>query len=542
MVPTLPEEILALILEEFALQRHDNLGQRSGGGPHICLTTLSNACLASKTLYRIAWPILYRFWSNRRCTHLAQGLDPARFLQTICTKPERGLALRSLMIGGWRPVGTMDPTELFEQLQGDATLVDLFQWRAKTFWLGEDQISPVSPNELHTDDSLQSTLFRSLKMGLPEAHMAMLLLLSPKLKTLEITTTSHFETSPIAKLLDIAVSKDYQMTTPPDSVHDPEQEESDYAIAQMFGASWPAPALQKVHMFRDLAECTIRGQGIHPSGLKFFKNLISLPALRRLDLTGLRGGYDNAISDLEIGVTCTRLRNLTLESCQILTTEACSIIRCCPELLTLHMTWHDSIQDLSSERDQRLQFGSIADAIAEHTPKLTSLQLATPEWPYRYLSSQYPYTIGKSLQQLKHLKRLELDHYMIYGMQHPEELSLDPYGSQSDTVSRTLGQAIPRAVEVLFIEPSDFVDTADGDTEPAEEWQDWQIEDLQRFLQDRSFERMHMIMFSRGFETSKEHISAESVAEHGWDVIMGLEKDETYCKLRNKGRERTTST
>ena len=131
---------------------------------------------------------------------------------------------------------------------------------------------------------------------------------------------------------------------------------------------------------------------------------------------------------------------------------------------------------------------------------------------------------------------------MIYGMQHPEpeELSLDPYGSQSGTVSRTLGQAIPRAIEVLFIEPSDFVDTADGDIEPAEEWQNWQIEDLQRFLQDKSFERMYMIMFSRGFETSKEHINAESVAEHGWEVIMGLEKEETYCKLENRGRNGNT--
>lgn len=126
---------------------------------------------------------------------LAQGLDPVRFLQTICTKPERGLALRSLTIARWAPVDAMDPTELFEQLQSDATLVDLFQWRAKAFWLGEDQMSSVSPNALHTDDSLPSALLRLLEMGLPEARMVMLLLLSPKLKTVEITIPSHFEIS-----------------------------------------------------------------------------------------------------------------------------------------------------------------------------------------------------------------------------------------------------------------------------------------------------------------------------------------------------------
>lgn len=543
MLPSLPEEILVLILEEFALSKYGTSGRRLGGGPRPCLTTLSNACLASKLLCRLAWPILYRFFSNRRCLELAQGLDPARFLQTVCTKPEHGLALRSLLIADWAPIGAMDPTELFETLQGDATLVDLFQWRAKTFWLGEDQMSSVQPND--ADGDLPSMLLRSLEMGLPEAHMAMLLLLSPKLKTLGITTPPHFETSLIARLLDTAISKDYQMMTPPDPVHDPEQEESDYAIAQMFGASWPAPALQKANLFRDLVECSIHGLGTCPSGLKFFGNLISLPSLQYVRLSGLRGGHDNAMSDFEIGETSTRLKNLTLNSCQILTSEACAVIQCCPELVSLQMTWHvgfGSSRDQSSERDQRLQFGIIADAIAAYTPRLTSLQLSTPAWPYRHSSSEYPYTVGRSLQQLKHLKQLELDHYMIYGMQRPDELSLDPYGIQSGAVPCTLGQAIPKAIEVLFIEPSDFVDTAGGDTEPLDEWQDWQIEDLQRFLQDKSFESMCMIMFARGFETSKEHINTETIAKHGWEVIMGLEKDETYWKLHNKGRERATGT
>lgn len=202
------------------------------------------------------------------------------------------------------------------------------------------------------------------------------------------------------------------------------------------------------------------------------------------------------------------------------------------------MTWYvgfDSSQDQPSERDQRLQFGANADALAAHTPKLTFLQLSTQTWPYRYSSSEYPYTVGKSLQQLKHLDILELDH-MIYGMQHPEELALDPYGSQSSTVSCTLGQAIPKSIGFLITEPSDFVENVDGDEEPADEWQYWQIDDLQRFLQDRSFEHMYLIMFARGYENSKEHFNVQAIARHGWEVIMGLEKEEAYCKLENKGR------
>lgn len=140
MVPQLPEELLALILEEFALPSRNTfcIGRLREWtyAPRPCMTTLSNACLASKSMYGLAWPILYRFFSNRRWWDLDPGLDPAHFLQTICTKPERGLALRTLSIAEWAPVDAMDPTELFEKLQSDATLVDLFQWRAKTFWLG----------------------------------------------------------------------------------------------------------------------------------------------------------------------------------------------------------------------------------------------------------------------------------------------------------------------------------------------------------------------------------------------------------------------
>ena len=189
-----------------------------------------------------------------------------------------------------------------------------------------------------------SELLRSLEMGLPEAHMAMLLLLSPKLKTLDIRAPRQFETSIIARLLDTTLSKSYQMMITTEAIPDPEQEESNYAVAQMFGASWPAPAPQKPDMFHDLVQCAINvSGGRYPSGLKFFKNLISLPALQEVVLSGLEGGYRNAISDLEISVPCTRLRNLTLQSCRLLTNEAASVIRCCPGLVKLEIVWRGEI-------------------------------------------------------------------------------------------------------------------------------------------------------------------------------------------------------
>jgi len=402
MVPSLPEEILALVLEEFALPINDIFGVRRVGRdvPRSCMTALSNACLASSMMYRLAWPILYRYYSNRkRSMGTVRRPDPARFLQTICTKPEHEMALRSLQIAECAPIDAMDPLELFEDLQSDATLVDLFQWRARSFWPGEDQISPTPPGELRFDGSLKSALLRSLEMGRPEAHMAMLMLLSPNLRTLDIRAPPHFETSIIARLLDTALSKGYQAMQPPSSIHDPEQEESDYAVAHVFGASWPAPPLQKPNMLQDLVKCAISGSS--PSGLRFFKNLISLPTLQQVILCDLEGGYENAISDLEINAPCRRLRNLTLHSCRLLTNEAAAIVQCCPELATLEISWRagfDWSRSQSSKRDLRLKFGVIADAIAAYTPGLTSLRLSASEWRPRHFSAGYPYTIGRSLQ------------------------------------------------------------------------------------------------------------------------------------------------
>lgn len=94
----------------------------------------------------------------------------------------------------------------------------------------------------------------------------------------------------------------------------------------------------------------------------------------------------------------------------------------------------------------------------------------------------------------------------------------------------------------LVIEPSEFVDTIEGDTEPADEWQDWHIEDLERLLQDKLVKRTYLIIFGREFETSKKHINTKFFAKHGWKVIMGLGKDESYCKLEDKGRKRATVT
>lgn len=297
--------------------------------------------------------------------------------------------------------------------------------------------------------------------------------------------------------------------------------------------------MQKPNMLQRLVKCAIRGAGKCPSGLKFFKNLISLPAMEHVVLTGLQGGYDNSLSDLEIGVPCSRLRNLTLYACDLLTSETALMIQSCPELLKLEITWYDDSDGShgqSSEPDHRLQFGVIADAITAYTPKLTALRLRCSRWSYRYVSTEYPYTIGTSLQPLKHLKKHELDHHMIYGWQRLEELSPNNYGVRPIITSWTLGQALSKSIESLAIEASEFIHTSEEDVELSEEWQDWQIKDLIHFLADESFERVCMIVFSWYPDTRRVHIDAEVVRKHGWEVLLIGLKGEWSCKLENKGR------
>jgi hypothetical protein len=555
-IPPLPEELMVLILEDFALPGsgpddgfspwHKATGRRQ----RECMTTLSSMCLASKSLHRLAWPILYRsfnnyelFWGMRR----TERLNSSMFLKTVCTNPEYGLAVRSLSIESWKSVEAMHPRELLKLLQGDATLAALFRWKTRGFWLdGDDAFSEMSGDPAPSD-SLSAALLRSLEMGLPQAHMALLLLLCPRIQELNITTPAHFATSMIARLLDTVLSESYQMGTPPSLVYDPEQDVSDHDVAQMFGVPWYTPSSQKSSMLQDLVRCNISGPGAMPSGLKFFKKLISLPSLRDVSVTGLQGCYHGAMNDLDSGVVSPKLRKLHLVSCRLRTNEASSIIKCCPNLSDLAIIWSDYsciVHELPPDGDWRLKFGEIGDAILEFTPNLESLDLQADQWAHRYFSSDYPYTIGESLRQLEHLTSLSLNFDMIYGATDPEELSIDHYTAQSDKpgVSHpTIGRIVPTGVTTLLIGPQEYTsDEVVGDA-PIVPWQQWQVDDLNYFLQDTSFERLSVVKIALDDNVNGYRVPhKETVTKHGWECsVDGIGE---YCVLENKGRSGVNST
>lgn len=547
---SLPEELLVLILEVFTLPDHDpahtiRLSQVHQWARYEreCLTTLSNVCLASKGLHRLAWPILYRHFTNgplRRKVDKRERLDPAQFLQTLCTKPEYGLALRSLSITPWVPIGAMDPTILFEALQGDATLVDLFQWRARSFWLGDEDESSASSGEPSSNEALLLDLQRYLTMGLSEAHMAMLLLLCPAIQALDVRPPLGTENSLISRLLKIIFSymnsEAYQIATLPEPINDFEQEECDYAVARMFGATWSPQKMQKLPVFRNLEKLVLRGSAIPGSGAESLKNLlVALPSLRILSIMGLPGGHPHATNKVASGVRFLQLRWLELGLCELSSSELSIMIECCPNLTGLEVDWNTGFHNVvshdinhTSKGNWRVRLGEVADAVALHTPKMKSLKLTTAGLQDQQPSPEHPHTIGKALQQLAHLEELQIDHHAIYG-------------PTSSTSRATLAEIIPTSLKILGIGPSamhaEGLDDhdVDRDFEPTDSWQDRHIADLNHLLQHKSFMKLCRLDLTLGESSTRRHIHKDTLSKHGWEIIHD-KPDIWSFRLRNRGR------
>lgn len=414
----------------------------------------------------------------------------------------------------WDNVEAMDPSQVLDMLQGDATLAALFDWRVRGFWFGEgdasgDETSALS-DKPSSDPNLLSAILRSLDMGLAEAHMVMMLLLCPKIKELNIWNPPQYKVSLVVRLLELTLSKEYRTATPPDPVYDFEQDESDFALAQMFGAPWRRPELQKSAMLETLEKCALHGTG--PFSFSFFRKFLDLPALQDLFISSLHGGYGASLGDLKVDVPCTQLKKLTLVDCRLRTCEISSIIQCCPNLLDLSIHWDsymveniDVIHNDPSMQDYPLSFGQVGDAIVSYAPMLKSLNMAAHQWPYRHSVSEYPNTMGKALQRLEHLEDLSLDHCVIYG---------DEEGSVSHC---TLSETVPKSVSKLNIGPNKLQFASGGGEEPIDSWQDWQIDDLNHFWQDSSFERLRVVELTLGADGNRGHFDRATISRHGWE-------------------------
>lgn len=533
MPPSLPEELLVLIFEHLAfpnVHAFADISEADGiPGPDdddieykaYCddiregIKTLHRICLASKNLHRLAWPILYRAFTNRE--PFDPSVDPSNFLRTICLKPEYGLALRSLSIGDWNPIEAMDAMDLFELLQGDATVVALFQWRAKGFWFGDDLLMGENIS-LDTMDTAIGTLCRTLNMGLLDGHMSLLLLMCPNIRELDISPPLDFGTSTFAKLLNIATSPAFQNKSLPNPLPDPEEEESDYIVSQMFAASWPERNLQKPRVLQHLRSLKIRSPGPTGLALDFFKNLISLPSLQQLQVCNLWGGYRGSIAALRPVAQCPQLNSLMLPDCRLSSNEVAAIIRCCSGLTSLTVTW-DSLYEMTSDsRDEKwcLKFGDIGEAIATHTPLLEHLTLdSTDGWLNFGAQPKRPYILGSSLADIPRLTRLTIDDHVVYG-------------SEYGRFGFTLGETIPKSVVWLRLWETRNCETVEDPTLLIDEYLQYQVDDLNAFLQDDNFARLCRV------DVGWDCLDMPTLKNHGWTNETVRLKNAEYGWLRGR--------
>jgi hypothetical protein len=550
MLLSLPEELQTLVLEHLALpgcrwSESDDWPQRDIVPEH--LTSLSNVCLVSKNLHRLAWPLLYRAFTN---AELLDGpsqtpkLESSLFLRTICLQPEYGLALRSLSIDLGAPIGAMNASELFELLQGDATLAALFQWKVRSFWFGpeedEDQddseSDSASSNDTPPEGNTLSELLRFLNMQLPEAQMAVLLLLCPKIKELHIRPDLPRRSTVTARvlksILDAAVDDEYQEAELPLIPNDFEQEESDYIMAQMFGSPWPEQRMQKLPTLQHLEKLSIYSSIMPGRGVDAFKSLlIALPSLRTLELLQFKGEFPHSTRTFPLSA-CAQLEKLRLLECELDTTDVLQILRYCPNLTELELDWAVGWENLRSTssapysiQDWRVRLGEIADALPTCVPNLELLKLSSAQLASQNSTSEHPYTIGTALTQLSRLEYLKIDHSAIYG----------PGDSGRRTPAHHLSEFIPKSIGYLELGPNAFSGDPGEDIKPVDAWEDWQIDDLNHLLQDKSFAQLNHLHLELDEDSARRHIHQDTMTKHGWRLFEDNPENWVF-RIENPGR------
>jgi hypothetical protein len=534
-MPTLPEELLALIFEQLASpdtfevnEALDGLQHGVDNGGRMTLIrahtermqTLRNACLASKTMHRLAWPVLYRDFCNRRLDDYEEiELEPdyegptKKLLRTICLTPHYGLALQNLLVHQWTPVEAMRGEQLFELLQSDATISALFQWRARGFCFYEERFV--------------DSLHRALSLGLEDGLVTLLLVLCPNIRELELTPHIDFDTSLLAELLGILHGKSRTTEPLPETEPDFEQEESDYIIAQMFGRPWPDQKLQKPLVLQSLRQLTLWEPGLANLSVACIAQLLTLPSLLIFESRGMnyRDNPEYIYEALNWSGQKSKLQSLTLLECQASTDVLAEILKFCPKLEDLTVAWDDydattSVFDLDSDSKLCLEYGSIAEAVAKFTPHLRKLELdGSRGWENVGAQPKHPFIIGDNLHSMKHLVYLKIDAHAIYG-------------SEYGTFGSGLGANVPKSVTNLSIHCGAY----DPQLDLIEQYHDWQDKDLVAFLQDPNFDRLSVVHLYGLLRSSTDF---QAVAEqHGWKVSPRY-SNERSLYLVHSSRSRT---
>lgn len=532
-MPTLPEELLALIFEQLAspdtfevsdmlddlTSVQDFSGRTSLIQTHYeRMATLRNVCLASKTMHRLAWPILYRDFCNRRGDDydemelLPDYEGPTRkFLRTICLTPHYGHALKNLQIRQWTPIEAMRGEQLFELLQSDATISALFQWRARGFYFYDEK-------------RFVDALHRALSLGLEDSLVLLLLVMCPNIRELELAPHIDFDRSLLVELLGILHGESDTEKPLPALEPDFEQEESDYIIAQMFGRPWPDQKLQKPLVLQSLSKLTLWSPGLANVSTGCIAQILTLPSLLTLEAHGInyRGSPDLLFEALRFSGKRSKLQRLALEDCQASSDNLSAILTFCPKLEELIVAWDNRLETTSIlAPDGRicLEYGGIAEVLATHCEHLAELTLdGSRGWENAGPLPKHPFILGDELHDLDHLVQLTIAPHAIYG-------------SDFGAFGPSFGASVPKSVTKLTI----LSEQHDPDQDGIEPFLERQDADLLALLQDPAFDRLSKVKAPGRFESSI-HLAEK----HGWKHLPQLsgENQKLVC-LVNPSRSGT---
>ncbi|KAM0694054.1 hypothetical protein Q7P36_006180 [Cladosporium allicinum] len=420
MLQQLPEELLDRILCHVAafpfIYDPYTEWQKSKNSwiPHQLRSTLLNICLASKTLYRLALPHLYKAFSNHAANFAEtnrvvdsgspelplRAIAPlhdvsARYLRTLCARPDYGNLLRSLSISVKDP-----PTTIVPRVTSNEELADLAPLSkiAMNFWFGATWTI-----ELH------NLLLASLLKRKPDATVCMILLMCPNIETLEISGGTE------------------------EGGEDPLVNNS-FAFLMVIGTTHVVGAfapLQRSLILQRVRSLILAVYPLQPTWTELMA-VFSLPALRTLRMQYLCSTsiYDDGPDRwTTLGPPhCSTLKSLELDSLSIPGLQFAEMLKWCPNLTMLNATWryfsdHVPVYDPA--------FHEVGKAVSKYNRLLVSLKLV--DQSHVPQGSRLCFT----LQGLQHLTHVELNSDSVWC--HPS--------NHIDAISDNL----PNSIESLFI-------------------------------------------------------------------------------------------
>jgi len=519
-MPTLPEELLALIIEQLAspnvfvvdeqleeLYEQQKRDERSRmiSDHSARISTLRNLCLASNSMHRLAWPVLYRDFHNRRLRdvngsdHTAYETPTRRLLRTICLTPHYGHALRNLLIKAWVPIDAMRGDEVLRLLQCDATVSAIFQWRTRGYWF--------------ENGAFLDSWHRALSLGHEDGLVTLLLVMCPNIRELEMEPPIDFRQSLFTNLLEIVHRESFEKKPCPAMVHDVEEDEADYMVAQMFGVPWPDQKLQKPPFLHSLSKLTLWSPGLENLPSETIVQILTLPSLISFEAWGINSKYRYE----PFFERQSNLRSLELH-CSVGTAELKGIFAICPKLEELALTW----EHFDNDPDFHLDYSEIAHTLALRTPDLRKLTLDANQLWYDTGAGWEPLSRQPILRQLDYLKKLEhltLDTRAIYGPEYQNDGSC-------------VAENVPKRVTNLTLVSPEY----DRDDDMLDAYLDRQDVDLVALLQDSTFDRLSSVYRKgRAKMLPRDRATAE---KHGWEIQPRV-PDEESMRLVNASRLRT---